>query len=473
MSGKGALQQLPLPSKLLVSKRAPTERIFGRLGTTRHRGRKGLRNESGGGSKSKKSVKQTFVDSLPAAACALDAATRALRTECFATLGQRAHVSLNGNAWRFGSVSSVSPVSSALSAFASALDDETHAEFLSRRMPWSFYATDGAESMLDNTHQSENPHVQLGVTDRDGRHLHAIVTTFLDATALWVESGRRIFMGKRNPSDKTPSDSCAPVHFATQHAALLNSRPLQWIVPDAYDGVVSRVIARLEDADVPTRFWVVCPVRSEALRRENATWFSFCDAVCSAAVKATPVPGAVAVLLPVIPGITKTSPVSCLEGLEHDCVRLDAGLALPPARILEAHLSAYLKMDESGAEPANFDTQDEDDEEEEEEEDVEKEKTEKTEKTETKKQEATRALKMPKALAFSEDEDLFIAVCDTRVAYPLVTFVVQNSEMRRILFREPDQEESTRDNDRDDENDVYDWGFFNKAYDWMAWTSDM
>jgi hypothetical protein len=451
-------------SKLRVSKRGAAERVFGRLGgsAARHhalgdgrgRGRDRDRDKSGGGgggkSKEKGRVKQTFVDSLPAAAAALDAAARALKDECYATLGPRAHVVLDGTAWSGG-----------------AHETAAHAAFLERRLPWAFYAAEGAADVLDSR-QDSNPHVQLGVAGRDRKHLHALVTTFIDATALWPEAGRRVVMGKRADADATPADTRAPLHFATQHAVLLRARPLQWAVPSAYDGVVSRVIARLEDADVETRFWVVCPVKSELLRPDAPEWFAFCESICAAARVARPLPRCVAVLLPIVPGLTQSSAVHCVEDLEHACVHAArTGLVLPPARILEARLSGYLRLDESGADPASFQ-----DEEEEEEEDGEGEgEGEETE---------TPSARVLRALAFSPTDDLFVAVCDTRISFPLVTFVVQNGDMRRFVFRDApaDDDEHERDGDsgdrgRDGRDDVYDWGQFQDAYDWLAWTADM
>lgn len=455
-----------MPAKLLVSKRGSTERVFGRLGSTRHRTRRDKRGVGADAAKPKRRAKQTFVDSLPAAACALDAATRALRKECYETLGPRAPIVLDGTAWRGEHVEEGRT--------------NVHAEFLSRRMPWAFYRADGAEDMLDER-QDDNPHVQLGVTGRDSRHIHALVTTFVDATALWPEAGRRISMGKRQADDDTPNDSRAPQHFATQHAVMLNVKPLQWVVPEAYDGAVSRVIARLEDADVPTRFWVVCPVKSELLRREHPAWFAFCDTVCAAAMSAKPVPHATAVLIPVVPGITETSAVQCLENLEHACVHA-GGIALPPARILEARLSGYLRLDESGAESARFEKEEEDEDEEGDdtgektheatETDTDTDKDDSSENSKDSEDEDDAEKSKDRALAFSAHDDLLVVVCDTRVACPLVSFVVQNGDMRRFVFRDAEKYE---DGEKDDESDdeVYDWGQFQSSYEWLAWTADM
>lgn len=509
MAARGGAGGSTVPAKLLLSGRAPSRHVFAGRALTVEAGRRRRAD------KEEPRRPRTFVDSLPVAMCALEAATKAIRGECDATFG-RAHV-MDGKDWHTPNPDKPKPA---------------HTEFLARKVPWRFLANDGARDVLDEEHHAHNPNVELGVSGRGNNQIHALVNVFTEAISSWVQAGTRVYMGKRKPDDDTPDGSFAPAAFPTQHAMLLKTKPHEWEVPDHYAGKVCRVIARLEDADEPTRFWVVCPVRSTGLKPWTPEWAAFVSQLCAAAAKSEPVDGLGACLVPVVPGFSTRNPMYGIEGLVHACTPPHAHPddAVPPAHIMDAFISGYLQLDESGVEPAEESRWDEDeDEDEDEEEDKEDEVDDDDEDDDVdgeaddedkdkdkdadedadepkvagkatgtvkgKAQARAKATdaedkepppsksKLPMALAFTPTDDLLVAVCDTRLAFPLMTVVVCNEDLRGLEFHgHRDDDEgggSGEDDDRGDkdkgrrEKFIVDWGLLRDKRSWVAWSPRM
>lgn len=466
--------RVPLPDKLRLNKRDPAanKRLFSsRLGVSAGRGGSGGGGEGVKRKDGAEARARTFVDSLPLSILTLSEVSAALKKECDSTFGYGRHV-MGGAEWRGATPS--------------------NAALLARRLPWPLLAVDGAGDVLDVEHHARNPHVELGTSGRGGRQLHAIANTFAEAVSEWLQAATRVYMGKRHKDDATPPGSFAPATFPTQHAMFIRTPPLQWEVPPPFERKVSRVILRMEDAAAATRFWVAAPVRSAALQPWRAEWHAFCDGVCAAAARATPVPGVGAVLAPIVPSFSHRSDQHGLLGLEHSCVAHDEadGRAVPPATVLDAFLHAFVQFDEKGDAPAGDDRWDEEeaaaaDETGEGEGEGEGEEGEDEEEEEGEEGEgeaaggAGREAAAPRprrALAFAPDDDLFLAVCDTRVATPLLTVVIRNADLRHFEFRghvdeDDDDSGGARPDTRTDF--VVDWGLLRDKREWLTWSAHM
>lgn len=370
-----------LPSRLLVGKREPQRRRP--VATAAKVGRAA-------------GAPHTFVDSMPVSVCVLEATTDALRAHCAATFGR---TGLDGRQWAGGT--------------------PAHAALLGARVPWRFLARDGAASVVDTSGRFDNPLVQVGASP--DHQVHALASVSAEATSQWARDARRVDMGARQEGDPTPAKSHAPAAFPAQRAVLFDAQPLVWAVPPAYEGAVSRVCARLEDARAPTRFWVVAPAASAALDPASAAWSDFCARLVAAAVVAEPLDGFDAVLVPAVAGQTVTSPLPAVAGLAHPFRPSE-----PPAEVVEASMYAFLKLDEAGAD----DREDGGDGE------------------------------PGRGLAFAPGADLLVAVCDTLVPRPLLTFVVCNEDLRAAQFA-----------DRGDA--LVPWEEVRDGREWVNWTVDM